>query len=98
MGPADLLFVRRLPARLTAEQVAVLLNIHEHDVPVLTKAGILEPLAASSVSNTVKYFGAAQIEQLSRDTAALSRLTRILQNHWRKSNQRRQSLHPDLSN
>lgn len=41
MEPADVLMTRRLQARLVAEQVAVLLNIHVHDVPILVKAGNL---------------------------------------------------------
>lgn len=86
MQPNDLLFTRRLPARLTAEQVAMLLNVHEHDIPILTKAGILAPLATSSAPNAIKYFSAVQVEDLGRDIAALSKLTRVLQNHWRKFN------------
>jgi hypothetical protein len=86
MKTLDLLLTRRLPARLLAEQVAVLLNIHQHDVPVLVKAGILRPLATSSTPNTVKFFAAVEIERISRDVAALSKLTRVLQDHWRKHN------------
>ncbi len=87
MEPGDLLLVRRLPARLVAEQVAVLLNVHVHDVPILVRAGVLTPLASVSAPNVVKYFAAIEIERLSRDVSALSKLTRVLHNHWRKWNQ-----------
>jgi hypothetical protein len=45
---------RRLPARLTVEQVAWVLNCQPHDVPILVAARLLKPLG-SPPPNSVKF-------------------------------------------
>src|ERR1035438_1678332 len=50
----------RLPARLTAEQVAWVINCQPHDVPVLVTARLLKPLG-SAPPNSVKYFVTAEL-------------------------------------
>jgi len=51
----DVLNLRRLPARLTVQQTAALLNCGEHDIPVLVSQGLLKPLGHPA-ANVVKYF------------------------------------------
>jgi|WetSurMetagenome_2_1015567.scaffolds.fasta_scaffold531408_2 hypothetical protein len=72
-----LLNLRRLPARLNSEQTAPVLGVQAHDIPTLVKWGLLLPLG-SGPRNSVKYFSAAEIEQLSRDRRWLDKVTKAL--------------------
>lgn len=83
-GPRLLLGLARFPARLNQEQTAAVLGFKPHDIPVLGKAGHLKPLGGGP-RNSVKYFAAVEIEQLSRDKNWLDRATRII-NRSRKHN------------
>jgi len=56
----------RLPARLTAEQVAWVINCQPHDVPVLVVARLLKPLG-NAPPNSVKYFATAELLELMQD-------------------------------
>jgi len=67
----------RLPARLNVEQTAVVLGFAAHDIPVLTREGLLKPLGGGA-RNCVKYFAAVEIEKLSRDTKWLDRATKAI--------------------
>ena len=51
----EILNVRRLPARLNAEQTAALLGLSSHDIPVLVSAKLLRPLG-KPVPNAAKWF------------------------------------------
>ena len=51
---AELLNLRRLPARLNAEEAAAILGFKSHDIPLLIRAGLLKPLA-SGPRNSVKF-------------------------------------------
>jgi hypothetical protein len=73
----ELLNVRRLPARLLAEEAAVLLGFKEHDIPVLVKAGLLKPLALGP-RNCVKYFPSLVIEERCRDIVWLDKASRAV--------------------
>jgi hypothetical protein len=61
------------PARLTADQVAWVLNCQPHDIPVLVAARLLRPLGQPQ-PNSVKYFAKA---------------TNAVSAHWRDRNRRR---------
>jgi hypothetical protein len=74
---SELLSVRRLPGRLLAEEVAVLLGFKPHDIPVLVKAGLLKPLA-SGPTNCVKYFFAEEIESLPKNRLFFEKATRAV--------------------
>lgn len=52
--------LNQLPARLTAEQAAWVLNCQPHDVPILVAARILKPLGNPPPSS-VKYFAASEV-------------------------------------
>lgn len=78
----------RLPARLTAEQVAWVINCQPHDVPVLVSARLLKPLG-NPLPNGVKYFGTAELMELMEDRAWLAKLTNAVTKHWQKKNQRK---------
>lgn len=78
----------QLPARLTSEQVAWVLNCQTHDVPLLVSARLLKPLG-SPQPNSVKYFAAIEVLEQSKDRAWLAKLTNAVGQHWRTKNQNR---------
>ena len=67
----------RLPARLNAEQTAVLLGFQAHDIPLLVKAGLLKPLGGGP-RNCVKFFAAVEIEKVAQNIAWLDRATKCI--------------------
>ncbi len=78
----------RLPARLTAEQVAWVINCQPHDVPVLVSARLLRPLG-NPLPNGVKYFAAAELLELMEDRTWLAKVTNAVTQHWQNKNQRK---------
>lgn len=76
----------QLPARLTAEQTAWVLNCHPHDVPVLVAARLLKTLG-SPQPNSVKYFAAVDVLDLTKDRSWLAKMTNAVSQHWRTKNQ-----------
>ncbi len=74
---ALLLGLRRLPARLTSEQIAIVLGFQVHDIPALVKAGLLKPLGGG-LRNSVKYFAAIDVDQKSNDAKWLDRATKAV--------------------
>jgi hypothetical protein len=75
----------RLPARLTAEQAAWVLNCQPHDVPILVAARLLKPLGNPSPYN-VKFFAASELLEQVGDRAWLAKVTIALNQHWQKRN------------
>jgi len=75
----------QLPARLTAEQAAWLLNCQAHDVPVLVVARLLKPLG-NPQPNSVKYFATLEILELAKDRSWLAKMTNAVSQHWKQKN------------
>ncbi len=75
----------QLPARLTAEQVAWVLNCQPHDVPVLVAARLLKPLG-SPQPNSVKYFATVEVLEFVKDRTWLAKVTNIVSQHWKEKN------------
>ena len=50
----------QLPARLTVEQAAWVLNCQTHDIPILVAARLLKPLG-NPPPNGVKFFAASDV-------------------------------------
>jgi len=80
-----LMLLGQLPARLTAEQTAWVLNCQPHDVPILVAARLLKPLG-NPPPNSVKYFAALEVVELGKDRAWLAKVTNALNQHWQKKN------------
>jgi hypothetical protein len=78
----------QLPARLTAEQAAWVLNCQAHDVPILVSARLLKPLG-NPQANSVKFFATADVLEVTRDRTWLVKMTNAVSNHWRGQNERR---------
>lgn len=74
-----------LPGRLTAEQVAWVLNCQVHDVPVLVAARLLRPLG-NPQPNSVKYFATTDVIERSKDATWLAKMTNTVAQHWRAKN------------
>lgn len=75
----------QLPARLTSEQTAWVLNCQPHDVPILVGARLLKPLG-NPPPNSVKYFAALEIIERGKDQTWLAKVTNALNQHWQKKN------------
>jgi hypothetical protein len=77
--------LNQLPARLTAEQAAWVLNCQPHDVPVLVAARLLKPLGNPTPYN-VKFFAATELLEQVQDRTWLAKVTNALNQHWQKRN------------
>jgi len=77
--------LNQLPARLTAEQAAWVLNCQPHDVPILVAARLLKPLG-NPPPHSVKYFAASELLEQVQDRAWLAKVTNALNQHWQNKN------------
>jgi hypothetical protein len=75
----------QLPARLTAEQAAWVLNCQTHDVPILVAARLLKPLG-NPRPNAIKFFATAELLELAKDRAWLVKVTNAVNLHWQRNN------------
>jgi hypothetical protein len=82
--------LNQLPARLTAEQAAWVLNCQRHDVPVLVAARLLKPLGNPTPYN-VKFFAATELLEQVQDRTWLVKVTNALNHHWQKRNAAKQN-------
>jgi hypothetical protein len=80
----------RLPARLTAEQAAWVLNCQPHDIPALVAAKLLKPLG-NPPANGIKYFGTADLLESSKDSHWLVRMSAAIYQHWQRKNARKRA-------
>lgn len=80
-----LLLLGQLPARLTAEQAAWVLNCQGHDVPALVAAKLLKPLG-SPPANGIKFFATVDVLEASQDRTWLVRMSATIYQHWQKKN------------
>jgi len=81
----EVLNLRRLPARLTVQQTAALLNCADHDIPVLVSHGLLKPLGHPG-PNAVKYFAPTDVLELAGDREAMAQICDTIYEHWRGKN------------
>jgi hypothetical protein len=75
----------QLPARLTAEQAAWVLNCQPHDIPSLVSARLLKPLG-NPPANGIKFFATVDVLELTKDRNWLVRVTTAINQHWHKKN------------
>jgi len=80
----------QLPARLTVEQVAWVLNCQSHDVPVLVAKRLLKPLG-NPPANGTKYFPTLMLLELTKDATWLAKMTNAIHDYWRAKNSRKSS-------
>jgi hypothetical protein len=75
----------QLPARLTAEQAAWVLNCQPHDVPALVAAKLLKPLG-NPAANSIKFFATSDVLESSKDRNWLVRVSTTIYQHWHRKN------------
>jgi hypothetical protein len=80
----------QLPARLTAEQAAWVLNCQPHDLPILVSSRLLRPLG-NPPPNGIKFFCTAEVLELLKDRAWLTKVTNTINQHWHRQNARQRS-------
>ncbi len=80
-----MMLLGQLPARLTAEQAAWVLNCQPHDIPPLVAARLLKPLGNPS-ANSVKFFATAELLEAIKDRHWLVRVSTTIYQHWHKKN------------
>jgi hypothetical protein len=85
-----LMLLGQLPARLTVEQTAWVLNCQAHDIPTLVSAKLLKPLG-NPPANGVKYFSTLLLLEVMRDATWLGKMTNALHGYWRSKNLRKGS-------
>jgi hypothetical protein len=83
----------RLPGRLTVQESAWLLGFKAHDLPVLVRHRLLQPLGAPA-KNGEKHFPAAQLERLSKDFGWMDVATATLSDYWKWRNEGKSSQKP----
>jgi hypothetical protein len=86
-----LMLLGQLPARLTAEQAAWVLNCQPHDMPVLVAAKLLKPLG-NPAANSIKYFATAELLESIKDRNWLVRVSATIYQHWHRKNARQKDL------
>src|SRR5438093_433715 len=70
----EFLDMRQLPAMLNAAQTAAYLDCgSEHNIPVLVREGLLEPLG-DPAPNAIKYFATVEVLELAADVEKLKRI------------------------
>jgi hypothetical protein len=77
--------LRRLPARLTVEEVAWLLKCQPHDIQGLVRARLLKPLG-NPPPNGKKVYRTKEILELADDPAWLHKMTNAIHKFWRDNN------------
>jgi hypothetical protein len=77
----------QLPARLTAEQAAWVLNCQVHDIPALVAARMLKPLG-NPPANGIKFFATGDLLEAAKDRHWLVRMSATIYQHWQKKNAR----------
>lgn len=85
-----MMLLGQLPARLTAEQAAWVLNCQPHDMPALISARLLKPLA-NPAPNAVKFFATAELLENMKDRNWLVRVTGTINQHWQAKNARKKA-------
>jgi hypothetical protein len=82
-----LMLLGQLPARLTAEQAAWVLNCQPHDIPALVTARLLKPLG-NPPQNGIKFFATEDVLESAKDRHWLARMSATIYQHWQKKNAR----------
>jgi hypothetical protein len=80
----------QIPARLTAEQAAWVLNCQPHDVPILVAARLLKPLG-NPPPNSVKFFAMLELLEQIKDRTWLAKVTNALNQYWQVRNAARKT-------
>jgi hypothetical protein len=81
--------LKHMPQRLSAVEVAGVLGLTPHEIPILVSKGLLKPLGHPA-PNAPKEFLRSAIVDLERDEKWHGKATDVLQQYWRFKNSRKQ--------
>ncbi len=84
MQPKEVLYVRRLPARLSVQDVAAFLGFHQDSINYLVDNGLLPTLGGSE--GVQRVFAATEIDSICRDTKWLTKATNRVREHHKARN------------
>ena len=90
MNELDLFNCRRLPARLTIEQVALLLGFQVYEILILVRQGRIKSVNHQS-RNSRKYFHGQYILKLAEDFDFIERASKSVAKSVRENNRRDES-------
>jgi hypothetical protein len=82
--------LKHLPARLRAEEVALLLGFSVQEIPILVASGLMKPLGHPPITG-VKYFSIVELEEFRNDPKWLARASDCIVQYWKNTNQNRKS-------
>jgi hypothetical protein len=80
-----------LAARIPSEEVARLIGFARHDIPILTRAGLLKPLGHPP-PNGVKYYSRRLVLELGDNDTWLGKATDAVVRYWARKNGRRRKM------
>ena len=80
--------LRKYPARLRAEEAALLLGFSTHEIPILVSHGLIRPLGHPPITG-VKYFSSHSLEELRKDEKWLARASDCIVGYWHEVNKNR---------
>ena len=90
MNELDLFNCRRLPARLTIEQVALLLGFQVYEILILVRQGRIKSVNHQS-RNSRKYFHGQYILKLAEDFDFIERASKSVAKSVRENNRKAES-------
>ena len=67
--------------RLNADQAAKILGVNPHDIPILTRAGILKPLG-NPTRNATKWFHPSHVLEIAMCPKKMNKATNVIYQHW----------------
>ena len=82
----DILNARRLPARLTSTQAAVLTGFGEHDLTILVGAGLIRPLGKPA-PNAPKYWSSDELLKVCFERPWLDKAMKAISSKWKAKNE-----------
>lgn len=80
--------LKTLPARVRAEEAALLLGFSANEIPILVASGLMKPLGHPPVTG-VKYFATSTVEELKKDEKWLAKASDCIVEYWRAANRNR---------
>lgn len=86
--PLDSRCLAQFPACMTMDQVAQVVGLAPHNIPVLVQAGLLRPLGHPQ-PNGVKYFSKTSVAAKCFDEQWLARAVDVVARYWQAKNARR---------
>lgn len=80
--------LKTFPARVRAEEAALLLGFSVHEIPILMAKGLMKPLGHPPLTG-VKFFSVTSLEELRRDDKWLAKASDCIVEYWRDRNEKK---------